>query len=68
MLTELSKMDDGNSQGDALEKFSSSLANAIETYVKSATVKVNKGIPVATTGSAAAQSGTTTEIGIGKLE
>lgn len=44
-------------------KFANQLASAIETFVK--TGDVQAGIPVATTGSAAAQTGATT--GMGKI-
>ena len=47
--------------------FADSLATILNNHIKSATVNVNAGIPVATAGSAAAQTGTTTGPGIGSL-
>lgn len=44
-------------------KFANRLASAIDTFVK--TGEVQAGIPVSTTGSATAQTGTT--IGVGKI-
>lgn len=44
------------------------LANAIDSYIKSATVTVQPGQTVATAGSPAAQTGTTTSPGVGTLK
>ena len=44
-----------------------SLATAIDDYIKSATVTVNTGIPVSTTGTSVAQTGATTAPGTGSL-
>lgn len=49
------------------EYFADQLATLIDTYIKSATVTVAPGIPVATAGSAVAQSGATTAPGTGTL-
>lgn len=43
------------------------LADAIDSYVRAATVTVNAGIPVSTAGTAAAQTGSTTSPGSGSL-
>lgn len=43
------------------------IANAIDTYVKSGSVTVASGIPVSTTGTAAAQTGSTTGTGTGTI-
>ena len=45
---------------DAQSTLASSIASAIDTYVKGATVTVSAGIPVSTAGTAAAQTGATT--------
>ncbi len=47
--------------------FADQLATLIDTYIKSATVTVMAGIPVATAGTAAAQTGATTSPGTGTL-
>lgn len=47
----------------ALNQLSSGLADLIDAYVRSATVTVAAGIPVSTTGTAAAQTGATTSTG-----
>lgn len=49
------------------DDFSDQLATAIDSYIKSATITVAPGIPVATAGSAAAQTGTTTAPAIGTI-
>jgi hypothetical protein len=49
------------------DEFADQMATLIDAYVKSATVTVNAGIVVNTTGSAAAQSGVTTSPGTGTL-
>jgi hypothetical protein len=43
------------------------LATAFDTYIKSATITVATGIPVATAGTAVAQTGATTAPGTGTL-
>ncbi len=50
-----------------LEMLASGLADAIEKFVKNATVTVAAGIPVATAGTAAAQTGATTATGTGQI-
>lgn len=47
--------------------FADGLANLIDTFVKTGTVTVASGIPVATTGTAAAQTGATTSTGTGTI-
>jgi|GEM_PF-1708157 hypothetical protein len=47
--------------------FADQLATLIDTYIKSATVTVIAGIPVATAGSPTAQTGATTAPGTGTL-
>ena len=49
------------------DKFANELGAAIEKFVKSGTVTVEAGIPVSTTGSAAAQTGSTTGPGKGTI-
>ncbi len=49
------------------EDFAQGLANAIITFVKACEVTVAAGIPVSTTGSAAAQTGATTATGTGTI-
>ena len=52
---------------DAQTTLAGSIADAIDTYVKGATVTVPAGIPVSTAGTAAAQTGATTGPGTGNL-
>ncbi|MBU6429435.1 MAG: hypothetical protein KGR26_10520 [Cyanobacteria bacterium REEB65] len=52
---------------DAQSVLASSIAAAIDTYVKGATVTVTAGIPVSTAGTAAVQTGATTGPGSGSL-
>ena len=49
------------------DEFADRLSTLIETYVKSGTVTVAAAIPVATTGSATAQTGVTTATGTGVI-
>lgn len=49
------------------DDFAGGLADLIEAFVKSGTVTVAVGIPVATTGTAAAQTGATTATGTGTI-
>lgn len=49
------------------EEFADGLSAAIDTYVKTGTVTVVAGIPVATAGSASAQTGATTGPGTGTI-
>jgi hypothetical protein len=49
------------------DDFADGLSNLIDTYVKTGTVTVAKDIPVATTGSATAQTGFTTATGTGTI-
>lgn len=51
------------SDGDVVDK----MVDAIDEYLKGATVTVAAGIPVTTTGSAAAQAGQTTAPGTGTI-
>ena len=45
---------------DAAAKVAEAIANRVDAYIKTATITVNPGIPVATAGSPAAQTGATT--------
>jgi hypothetical protein len=45
---------------DSKDFFAGKLADAIDVYVKSATIIIAAGVPVATTGTAVAQTGVTT--------
>ena len=58
---------DPNNADAAIDAFCSALATSIDAYIKSATVTVASGIPVATAGSAAAQTGATTAPGTGTI-
>ncbi|MFV0378349.1 MAG: hypothetical protein ACK5JD_13730 [Mangrovibacterium sp.] len=54
----------GETDPDTLrQKVANELADAIDAFVKSAKVTVAAGIPVSTTGTAAAQTGQTTSTG-----
>ncbi len=48
--------------------FAASLADIIDTYVKSATITIAAGIPVSTTGGPAAQTGSTTAPAVATIE
>lgn len=48
--------------------FASSLADLIDSYIKSATITIAAGVPVSTTGGPAAQTGVTTAAAIAKIE
>ena len=50
-----------------IEGYAGRLADLIDTFVKSGTVTVATGIPVATAGSATAQTGATTAPGTGTI-
>ncbi len=54
-------------QEESQQAFAQGIADIIEAAIKSATVTVAAGIAVATTGSAAAQTGATTSTGTGTL-
>ncbi len=47
-------------EDDAAAKVAEAIANRVDAYIKTATITVNPGIPVATAGSPAAQTGATT--------
>ncbi len=49
-------------------EFAGSLADIIDTYIKSATITIAAGIPVSTTGGPAAQTGTTTAPAVATIE
>lgn len=51
----------------SFDEFADRLSTAIDTYVKTGTVTVAQGIPVATAGSATAQTGQTTGPGTGTI-
>lgn len=48
---------------DSIDRIAAAIADGVDIFVKSATVTVALGIPVATAGSAAAQTGATTATG-----
>ena len=54
-------------QTAAYDRIADAFANAIDTFVKTGTVTVASNIPVATTGTAAAQTGFTTATGAGTI-
>jgi hypothetical protein len=54
-------------QGVAFDQWADNLAQIILNTITAATVTVNTGIPVATAGSPAAQTGATTSPGTGSL-
>lgn len=49
------------------DEFAERLATAIDDYIRSATVTVEAGIAVTTSGSPTSQTGATTSTGIGKI-
>jgi len=51
----------------SFDEFATRLSDAVDTYVKTGTVTVAAGIPVSTTGTAAAQAGATTAPGTGTI-
>jgi len=51
----------------SFDEFATRLSDAVDTYVKTGTVTVASGIPVSTTGTAAAQTGATTAPGTGAI-
>lgn len=53
--------------GGSYADFADGLASLIEDFVKTGTVTVAAGIPVATAGSATAQTGATTATGTGTI-
>lgn len=58
----------GETNPEALrEKVATEMADAIDLFVKTGVVTVSQGIPVSTTGSAAAQTGQTTATGSGTI-
>ena len=64
----VSPEENGETNPDALrQKVANEMANAIDAFVKSATVTVAAGIPVSTTGTASAQTGQTTSAGNGTI-
>lgn len=64
LLQQLQQVSDND---QALNQLSSGLSDLIDSYVKSATVTVAAGIPVSTSGTAAAQTGATTSTGTGTI-
>ncbi len=56
-----------NREDASFDEFATRLSDAIDSYVKTGTVTVAAGIAVATTGSAAAQTGATTAPGTGTI-
>lgn len=51
----------------SMEEYAERLASLIDAFVRSGEVKVASGITVSTTGTAVAQSGTTTSVGKGTI-
>lgn len=51
----------------ALDDLAGKIADAVKAYVMAGTVTIPLGVPVATAGTAASQTGTTTEAGIGAI-
>jgi len=52
---------------EAAEALAIAITDKVDAYIKTATVTIVEGIPVATTGTAAAQTGATTGPGTGTL-
>ena len=67
ILSTLNTLKIEEDQAAAIDKFADDLATHIDTYIKSATVTVAAGIPVATAGSPSAQTGATTATGIATI-
>ena len=53
---------------DSLDYYADQIAELFYTFVKTAELEVNQGISVSTTGTATAQTGTTTTKGTGNLK
>ena len=51
----------------SIEEYAERLASLINDFVKSGEVKVKAGISVSTAGTAAAQTGSTTSVGMGTI-
>jgi hypothetical protein len=58
-------MSSGN--GLTADQYAHQLAQAIDAYIKTATVTIPLGVPVSTAGTAAAQTGATTAPAVGSL-
>ncbi len=56
-----------NDSDAGFKKLAEGMANAFDAFVKSGTVTVATGIPVATSGSATSQTGATTGTGTGTI-
>jgi len=54
-------------QNTKIDTLAGAIADAMDAFVKTATVTVSAGIPVSTAGTAAAQTGATTAPGTGTL-
>lgn len=68
ILKAFDKQKNKTSDADAaLNDLAALLADAVDKYIKSATVTVAAGIPVATAGSPTAQTGTTTAPATGTI-
>jgi len=67
IVTLLNSLKTNEDQSASVEEFATGLSDIIDAYIKTATVNVLAGIPVATTGTAAAQTGATTGPGTGTL-
>ena len=61
------KMTDAQVKQRLASDLASAIANGVDTWIKTGTVTVQPGIPVATVGSPTAQSGSTTGPGTGTI-
>ena len=64
LLRSMSEVSDSEA---GYKQFSSGLASLIDSYIKTADVTVDPGIPVSTAGTAISQTGATVAIGSGRL-
>lgn len=67
ILNILNTLKTEENQEVAIDKFATMLATSIDKYIRSGTVTIPAGITVATTGTAAAQTGATTAVATGKI-
>jgi len=67
ILATLNSLKTEEDQTAAIDKLADDLANHIDTYIKTATITVSAGIPVATAGSPSAQTGATTAPSIASI-
>ena len=66
-IVSLIRNNDSTDTDESIDKFADGMSKIIANAIKSATVTVNAGIPVATAGTAASQTGSTTGTGTGSL-